>query len=591
MTLPVSCRRRHFFKKWEYGLFFPVFHSREPICKNTCLNMTVIVRKVELRIALNRVYYKCDKKCAFFRHEIYENVKSRCYKKEGEIMTKKLLCIVLCLIMVLSCFAGCGSTETEAPAENTTVAPAAEGTVSEEPVDKLRENEGTTITIAHNQGEYIYEKFYEMGDKFKELTGITVEWLEIPSSDWDTWVTAQYSAGTEPDIVWSMSTSGPQVARDYFDQGKILDLTPYYEQENVFNGKKWLDCFTENGLNNCMSNDSTKYIGTAVTFATVNLYYNKDAMADLGLGTTPPATYTEMFQMMETAKEDGTYIPMSVMNSMGWNLTWIENDIIDALFSDTDIVEKLDIIVPNQQLDDSEVLLGLKTGVLDYEDPRFVEYFNIMKNFSQYWNEDFNAASWEYEGLFNESKALFNFNGGWYPSQVIERDITVNYGTVQKPYVDSEFSEYGVDERILYVADSGECGFHISQKCADEGRADAAVKFLQFLTDAETGAKMYIDAVMLMTCVEGVEMPETMADLQNVTYGDAKVTNIIKAFKFNSEVGNMYWTAYTNYLDPATNQSAEDFVKQMKEDLLPFLDEAIEDYTTYDVLSYVDQVQ
>ena len=53
----------------------------------------------------------------------------------------------------------------------------------------------------------------------------------------------------------------------------------------------------------------------------------------------------------------------------------------------------------------------------------------------------------------------------------------------------------------------------------------------------------------------------------------------------------MYWTAYSAYLDPASTQSAEDFIAQLKEELLPFLDEAIEDYTTYDVLSYVDQVK
>jgi len=94
------------------------------------------------------------------------------------------------------------------------------------------EAEDVTITVAHNQGEYIYGKFHEMGDKFTELTGVKIEWLEIPSSDWDTWVVAQFAAKTEPDVLWSV----PQ-ARDYFDQGKIVDLTEYYEQPNSLNVK------------------------------------------------------------------------------------------------------------------------------------------------------------------------------------------------------------------------------------------------------------------------------------------------------------------------------------------------------------------
>ena len=132
---------------------------------------------------------------------------------------------------------------------------------------------------------------------------------------------------------------------------------------------------------------------------------------------------------------------------------------------------------------------------------------------------------------------------------------------------------------------------YITTKAAEEGRESACLKWLQFLTDYQTGAQMYIDAVMLMSCVDGVVLPESMKEMANIKYGDAKVTNIKNVFKFNAEVGNMYWAAYSAYLDPASTQSAEDFIAQLKEDLLPFLDEAIEDYTTYDVLSYVDQVK
>lgn len=507
-------------------------------------------------------------------------------------MMKKTLCLLLVLLLIVGCFAGCAGKETteektaaeaETPATETDT-PAAE-TENDVTADPLRAYEGTTITIAQNQGEYIWEKLYAIGDAFEELTGITVEWMDISSSDWNTWYTAQFAAGTEPDILFNMDDEG-----DYFDQGKLMDLTSYYSQENPFNGRIWSDCFTDGGLDGCYSSDGVSLIGTAITFASVNMYYNKDAMAALGLGDTPPTTYSEMFEMMDVAQEDGTYIPMSVMNSMGWNLTWIEDDIMDALFHDTDILEKLDIIVPNGSLDDSEILLGLKTGVLQYDDPRYIEYFNIMKNFSKYWNEDFNAASWEYESLFNEGKVLFNFNGGWYPGQVVENSIDINYGTAQKPYVDSDFSEYGLDSRILYTAGAGDAGFHITKKCEDEGRGEAAVLFLQFLTDYQTGAKMYVDAVMLTTCVKDVEMPEEMAAMADIETGDAKPGYYHKAFKFNAEVSNLYWNAYSTYLDPATNQSAEDFVEQLKNDLLPYLDEAIEEYTTYDVLSYVDQV-
>ena len=111
------------------------------------------------------------------------------------------------------------------------------------------------------------------------------------------------------------------------------------------------------------------------------------------------------------------------------------------------------------------------------------------------------------------------------------------------------------------------------------------------MTDYQTGAQMYIDAVMLNTCVKDVVLPEEMAELANVEYGDDKGTQLQKSFKFSSEVSDMYWKEYSAYLDPASTQTAEEFIEQLKADLLPFLDEAIDEYTNYDVLSYVDQVK
>ena len=509
-------------------------------------------------------------------------------------MAKKIVSALLCAAMAATVLSGCGnsgnnSSEASNSVQSSTQKESESQSVtdsSEEAVDPLRTDEGKTISIAHNQGEYIYETFYEMGDKFTEMTGIEIEWIEVPSSDWGTWITAQFAAGTEPDIAWS-------ITKDYYDQGKIMDLTDYYDRENPFNGKIWKDCFTDNALTNVYSNDGQDMICTAMTYSSVNLYYNKDVMSALGLGTEPPANYTEMIEMMKVAKEDGTYIPMSVMNSTGWNLTWIEDDYMDALFEGTDIVEKLDIIVPNGYMDTSEILLGLKTGIISYDDPRFEEYFRLMKELTQYFNEDFNSASWEYEGLFNDSKVLFNFNGGWYPGQVIQNGYDVNYGATKKPYVDDEYSEYGVSAGFLGAAPAGEAVFFVSQKAADEGRGDAAVKFLQYMTCPEGGAQIYIDNVMLGTCIDGVVLPEEISGLAVTEYGDHKANKLIKSFKFddNGEVASKYWEMYTEYLDPASTQSAADFIEDLKKELLPYLDDVIEEYTTYDVLSYVDQVK
>lgn len=502
-------------------------------------------------------------------------------------MLKKLLCILLCVVMIASLFAGCDTTGNTDPSGSTAGSGNNDATGGDN-TDPLRAYEGTTLTFAHCQGEYIWEKFYDIGEAFEEKTGIKIEWVEVASADWETWVTAQFSAGEEPDIVW-MNNSG--ITKSYYDQGKVINLNEYIDQPNAFNGITWRDCFTPGALQNCYSEDGKDLITLGITYATVNLYANLDVMEELGLGTEVPGTWSEMVDMMKVAKDNGKYIPMSVMNSMGWNLTWIEPDFMDALFADTDVVEKLDIITENGTLDTPELLLGLHTGVIDYEDPRFVEYFKIMKEMTQYYNEDYNTCSWEFESLFNEGKVLFTFNGGWYPGQVVQNEIDINYAAAQKPVIDSDFTKYGLSGAITYAQSAGEPMFMVTQKCADEGKEGAAILWMQFLTDYQSGAKMFVDAVMLESCIANIEYPEEMAALADKQYGDAKNTNIQGAFKFCDEANGDYWPLYTEYLDQASTMSAEDFCKLLKEELMPYLEDAIEDYTAADVLSYVDQVK
>ena len=500
-------------------------------------------------------------------------------------MLKKLLCILLAIVMVAAMFAGCDKTEPD-PTENNPSQGGENTPSGGEEGDPLRAYEGTTLTFAHCQGEYIWEKFYEIGNAFEEKTGIKIEWIEVASSDWETWVTAQFAAGEEPDIVWMSNSS---ITKSYYDQGKVINLNDYINETNAFNGIKWADCFTPGALQNCYSEDGKDLITLGITYATVNLYANLDIMEELGLGTEVPTTWSEMVEMMDVAAADGNYVPMSCMNGMGWNLTWIEPDFMDSMFADTDIVEKLDIITENGTLDTPELLLGLKTGVIDYEDPRFVEYFKIMKEMTKYYNEDFNTAFWEFESLFNEGKALFTFNGGWFPAQAVEKGLTINYAATQKPVVDKGLTQYGIDTGIAYAQSAGEPMFMVTKKAADEGKEGAAILWMQFLTDYQSGAKMFIDAVMLESCIANIEYPEEMAALADKTYGDAKNTNIQGALKFTTEVD--FWALYTEYLDYASDMTAEEFCKQLKDEMMPYLDDAIEEYTTVDVLDYVDQVK
>lgn len=507
-------------------------------------------------------------------------------------MAKKILSVLLCLAMTATLLVGCGNSTEEAQGNEPTVdveeqSDNAETATAGFTADMdLRAYEGTTLTFVHDQGEYSYEYFYRWMDEFEKLTGITVEVSEVNNADWSTWYEAQFSAGTEPDILFS------SIPNTYFDQGKLADLTAYYDGYNVFAGIPWLDCFIDGAdtLKNCLSTDKEHYIATAFQTTSTYLYYNKDIMAELGY-TEPPTNVTEMLEMMKACKEKTDYIPMSAMNSIDWNIGWMLNEFAHRLFSDSEEIKKLDVIVEDGILSEEEALLGWKTGILNASNPRTVEIFRLVKDISQYLNEDFNAVSWEFENYFNEGNVLFNINGGWYPGQAVSYGADVNYGTVDWPYIDKEYSEYGTDGPVAFKADAGTPNLFVSKRCEDEGRLDAAVMFLQFMTSAEHGAQMYTDDILVGTVIKGVEYPEVISGLGDIVYGDAQKTDAKEIPEPSEEAYDIMRDELVEFLDPSSTLTAEQFCAELVDLIEPTIDEAIEDNTVFDIMSYVDQVQ
>ena len=458
--------------------------------------------------------------------------------------------------------------------------------------------EGVTITLAQGQGDATAAVIREVVSDWEAKTGNKVEFIDLASDGIDTWITAQFAAGTEPDIMWVVLGSAMD---DYFKQGKVMDLTDYYKKENVHNGIKWEDCFLDGVLKGCMDVSGEHYLGVTTSRAEVKLYYNMDLMEELGMEPKAPENVSGLMDMLKVVKEDGRYIPMSVMNSMSWNLGWLPETFTQSLYESKglDVYNKLNIITENEKLDDPELAAGLLAGVINYDDPQMVEYHRIMKEMSQYFNEDFNAASWEYEALFNEGEAVFNFNGGWFPGQALANGIAVNWGAGNIPYVDDKASGLGRSRGFHFAPSAGECHLFVSQKCADEGRADAAVSLLQYMTDYKTGAQKLLDGLMTMPTVEGLVYPDALASLNpsddgSETAGETQYDYIKyynRIFMLTDEMNAMYWNMYTEFMDPSSSRSAEEFCQDVKKALMPLVKDYAADNTDVDISAYAEQLK
>lgn len=173
-------------------------------------------------------------------------------QEKGCKKMKKLIAILLSLLLVLGCFAGCAKTETppeEAPAAETpeeTEAPAegedatpeetpdAESSGEQATLPLVSEGEEATITIGLPQSPLTED--YETNDYtlwLEEQTGIDLEFVFFSSDPTEqvTQLNAMVSGGDKlPDIMWNLWGVEPSLMNELGEDGYFLDLNDYFEQ-------------------------------------------------------------------------------------------------------------------------------------------------------------------------------------------------------------------------------------------------------------------------------------------------------------------------------------------------------------------------
>lgn len=494
-------------------------------------------------------------------------------------MLKKFLYLVLIMGLIVNLSAGCGNNKNS--------------NMKKKPSQIMRLQTGKTkvpkpvqITFAHCQGEWAWSILEQLGKNYTMKTGNTVKFLNIPADGFDKWQQAQMIAGTEPDIIFGVSK-----AEDFYKRGKIVDMTSYLNDMSPYTEKAWKTSFLDGILAGVLDKTTGKAsIGVPLLLVTVNLYYNRDVFRSLNIPDNTPQTWGQVLDIAKIVKASGKdIVPFSVMNGMNWNLGWMSGKFLEDLWINSGIVKKLDIMNPNGKLDISEIVLGIKTGVIDPADPRFVDYFRYMKQLSTYFNKGYNSMFFEYETLFNDGKAAMQLNGSWYPSQHMTDNFPVNYGIAPLPYVDSSVSKYSRNKQIKYVIGPGNPDLLVTTRAKKEGRADMAVDFLRYLTDPQTGAKYFINKTMFLPVVKGVEVPAQIKDIINMNGTETVKTNMNLILSITNEEDKQYQDMFKVFLEEKSNP--EEFVKIFKTLVLKAANQYIAEKPEMRVQDFIDKVK
>ena len=158
-------------------------------------------------------------------------------------------------------------------------------TIQVELFDRENAPEGSTIT------DNKWTKYIQ--DEMKKI-GINVEFVAVPRGDEVDKLTSMMAGGIAPDIVLTYTYS---IAKDYYDQGGVWDLSEFVDGEGqAENLKKYLG---EDVIDMGRTNGEELYgiVARRATTSRSNYYVRKDWLDALGLEV--PTTVEEMYDMVD----------------------------------------------------------------------------------------------------------------------------------------------------------------------------------------------------------------------------------------------------------------------------------------------------
>ncbi len=469
------------------------------------------------------------------------------------------VCLTSALIVTTlsACSGNSGSSESPNSSETSSSPASSAPAESKSPV---------AFTIVHNQGEYAWPSYDKIVADYNEKSGNKATLKYIPAQESESWLQAQFIARSEPEIV-----SGTSKFADAYKNGWIVDLLPYLDEVSPYTNKPWKESFLPGLIESAIDKtdaNNPRLFGIPTQVVTVNLYYNKDIFNEIGVAQ-PPATISEFLEVAQKAKDAG-YIPFSIQNSMDWNLGWLASDVFGYLWKSR--LGELDTN-GSGKVEPKEWAEAVLADKVTKDSPELREYLRLMNDLKPFFNEGFNSASWEFEGLFNDGKSAMVLNGSWYPNQHQQGGFPVNYGVAPMPYLDTAYSEFGQDVRYKYKIGSTP-SFAVSRNAKDNKADGASVEFLQYLTAPDGGAKVLAEDLNLIPVVSDVEVPEILKPIMESFGNDENMG--FYAHEFTPEQKDRWLKKQQEFL--AGKATADEFLEDFGKNLKKFAEEAVRNH-------------
>lgn len=210
-------------------------------------------------------------------------------------MKKRLLSLVLAAVLAATAFAGCSSASTSSSAGATGPASSAASETSE------GKKEFTIVCQAAGDTNPSVSEWW-IWDKYEEMTGIHINWIEVPESSMSERKNLIMNSTDVPDAFWQVTWTTEELTR-YGGEGAFVNIAPYMDTCTP-NLKKLLTDEVNGGLAAVTMTDggiySMPWVMTDRPQMNARFYLNKNWLEAANLKI--PSTIDELTQVFAAFK-------------------------------------------------------------------------------------------------------------------------------------------------------------------------------------------------------------------------------------------------------------------------------------------------
>lgn len=287
----------------------------------------------------------------------------------------------------------------------------------------------------------------------KANPGIKIDFAPTAPAEYNAVLNSKLSAGSAGDLI----TCRPfDASLELFKKGQLADLTDLEAMAN----------FSDVAKSAWQTDDGSATFCVPMASVIHGFLYNKSAFEELGL--EPPKTVDEFYAVLDTIKEDGTYIPMAMGTPDQWEAATMGYQNIGPTYWKGEEGRK-----------------ALIDGSQKLTDEGWVEPFRQLAKWKDYLGDGFEAQTYpDSQNLFTLGRAAIYPTGSWeigvFEPQI---DGMFEMGAFPPPVV--------AEGDTCYISDHTDIGLGLN---AASENADAARTFLEWV-GSEEFASIYANAL------------------------------------------------------------------------------------------------